>query len=154
MSRVAHEIGRDFPVHIGEMGVGRRNGQSQWDVLVPTDRLPEIRAWRRQQWQRMATHIVHGDETGQSRSAARILWRAALLVASSGQRRWQVRVCVPDARDLNLFRMSGALLGLPTGSRSRPGSLHVVTVDGAAARRLLREVGAGWMADAWVRPSR
>jgi hypothetical protein len=81
------------------------------------------------------------------------LWRSALLVASSGQRRWQVRVCVPDVADLNLFKASGALLGLPTGTRSRQGRTHIVTVDDAAAHKLLRDIGADWMADAWVQPS-
>ncbi|MDG4765965.1 hypothetical protein O7632_17930 [Solwaraspora sp. WMMD406] len=129
-----------------------RDGRQRFDVLVPTPQAAEVAGWLDRLWQAATTQVGSHARPEQRIPTARTMWRAALLVASGAQRRTQIRVRVPDPGALAALAAAGDALGLSVRQHLRRGNSYFVTVDDPAESvQLLRIVGAGPHAEAWVR---
>ncbi len=154
--RAANAIRRTAPgVQVVGRGLaGERDGHQSVDLVIPAHELDTATAWLRRQWDLAAACVVGQAGPEQRTAAARTMWRAALLVSSSDRRRSQIRVRVPDPAVMPTLRRAGEALGLQVCEHSRRGNCYFVTVDDPGQGvRLLRLVGAGPHAEAWVNGS-
>jgi len=152
--RVATVVDGEFPgVRIATTArMSGRDDRDRFDVLVPSGRADEVLGWLARLWQTAAEQVGPHARPGLRTPAARTMWRAALLVANGSRRRSQVRVRVPDPAALTALTQAGDALGLAVHQHVRRGNSYFVTVDDPAQSvQLLRIVGAGPHAEAWVR---
>ncbi|WFE28296.1 hypothetical protein O7623_03535 [Solwaraspora sp. WMMD791] len=152
--RVATVIDAEFPgVRVATTAPLRgRDDREQFDVLVSAADAAEVTAWLDRLWQAAAWQVGPQVRAGQRTSTARTMWRAALLVANGSRRRSQIRVRVPDPGALTALADAGDALGLTVHQHLRRGNSYFVTVDDPTQSvQLLRLVGAGPHAEAWVR---
>ncbi|SCL16566.1 hypothetical protein GA0074694_1667 [Micromonospora inyonensis] len=129
----------------------RRAGadRASFEVLVPaselkaaTDLLQQLRSSLPGKLHRQCPDAV---------PLARTVWRTSLLVSSSDRRRTQLRVRVPDALLSDVLVRAGRLLDVDVRHHRARQHVHVVTVDDPRdAVTVLRAVGAGPRAEAWV----
>ncbi|WP_326553440.1 hypothetical protein [Micromonospora sp. NBC_01813] len=152
--RIATVIDDEFPgVYVATTPPARgRDERDQFDVLVPATNADEVSDWLDRLWQAAAGQVGPHARPGNRAATARTMWRAALLVANGSRRRSQIRVRVPDPRALTALTEAGEALGLTVAQHLRRGNSYFVTVDDPAQSvQLLRIVGAGPHAEAWVR---
>jgi len=123
----------------------------RFDVLVPSLSPNEITDVLADLWAAVPPLFDARIPSRNHAAAACTVWRSALLVASSDRRRTQLRVWLPDTQSVMVLRRAGAALGVSVASHRRRGDFYFVTVDDPAdSITLLRRVGAGPHADAWV----
>ncbi|WP_432827588.1 hypothetical protein [Dactylosporangium sp. CA-092794] len=128
-----------------------RENRVRFEVLVPAAELSVLTGWLRERWAVAAARVTARNRQDDRLAAARTMWRAALLVSSSDRRRAQVRIRVPDAEVLHTLADAGEALELRVTEHRCQSDYHFLTVDDPAhAIRLLRAVGAGGHAEAWV----
>ncbi|WP_143740265.1 hypothetical protein [Micromonospora echinospora] len=124
-------------------------GRASFEVLVPaselkaaTDLLQQLRTSLPGKLHRQCPDAM---------PLARTVWRTSLLVSSSDRRRTQLRVRVPDALLSDVLVRAGRLLDVDVRHHRARQHVHVVTVDDPRdAVTVLRAVGAGPRAEAWV----
>jgi hypothetical protein len=152
--RVATVVDGEFPgVRVATTPPARgRDERDQFDVLVPAGQLGPITGWLDRLWQAAVGQVGPHARPDRRSATARTMWRAALLVANGSRRHSQLRVRVPDPGALAALAEAGQALGLTVHQHLRRGNSYFVTVDDPAESiRLLRIVGAGPHAEAWVR---
>jgi hypothetical protein len=128
----------------------QRTDNPRFEVLVPVSMMDTVAAALATHWQETVDRLSRPSP--HTASIARTVWRAALLVSSSDRRRSQLRVSVPCASTAAVLSAAGSALAVAVATHRRRGGSHFVTVDDPAdAVRLLRAVGAGPAAEAWVK---
>ncbi|MFY1631697.1 hypothetical protein ACN27F_00210 [Solwaraspora sp. WMMB335] len=152
--RIAGVVDTEFPgVRLATTEPARgRDDRDRFDVLVPSGHADEVIFWLDRLWQAATVQVGSRTRDAQRIPTARTMWRAALLVANGSRRRSQLRVRVPDPGALAALADAGAALGLTVRRHLRRGNSYFVTVDDPMESiHLLRTVGAGPHAEAWVR---
>ncbi|MEW2445705.1 hypothetical protein [Micromonospora marina] len=130
----------------------RRGGRERaaFEVLVPTARLAAATGLSEDLCASLTGALGH--RAPEAVALARTVWRTALLVASSDRRRAQLRVRVPDSPLAGVLVRAGELLDVEARHHRTRDRVHFVTVDDPTdAVAVLRAVGAGPRAEAWVR---
>jgi hypothetical protein len=123
----------------------------RFDVEVPSAPTEEVAKWLNELWKAVPPRVEPEVSQHGRAAAARTIWRAALLVSSSYPRRAQIRIWLPDAESVSVLCRGGDALGVTVTPHRRRRNCHLVTVDDPAESiQLLRAVGAGPHADAWV----
>ncbi|MFY1637443.1 hypothetical protein ACN27F_29935 [Solwaraspora sp. WMMB335] len=128
-----------------------RDTRTCFELLLPAATLTELTVWLREQWELVGRRVGPYARHDRRVAAARTMWRAALLVSSSDRRRSQLRVRVPEPMVMRTLGNAAAALGVQVTENRCRSTYHFVTVDDPAhSVRLLRAVGAGTHAEAWV----
>jgi hypothetical protein len=128
-----------------------RETRKRFELLVPAAAMNDITVWLHLLWQAASRRVTASTRHDLRVAAARTMWRAALLVASSDRNRAQLRVRVPHSAVVHTLAEAGRALHVEVKEHRGQSGYHFITVDDPAdAVRLLRAVGAGSHADAWV----